>query len=82
LVDPEVLNIAFQTERILITHDRGSGELIFVKHHPHPGVILLRLGSMVPLVTIISRLDHVLLKHAHELDQFIVVTPNLIRVRR
>jgi predicted nuclease of predicted toxin-antitoxin system len=82
LVDPEVLNIAFQTGRILIAHDRGFGELIFVKHRPHSGVILLRLGPMVPLATIVSRLDHVLSKHAHELDQFIVVTPNLIRVRR
>ncbi len=44
--------------------------------------ILLRLGPFASLETTIARLDLVVSQHQHELDQFIVVTPSLIRVRR
>jgi len=80
--DDEVLAIAYRERRILITRDRDFGELVFVYRQPHRGVILLRLGSSPPLATIRARLGEVLSQHAPELDHFIVVTPNLIRVRR
>jgi predicted nuclease of predicted toxin-antitoxin system len=82
LPDTDVLAIAYQEKRTLITHDRDFGELVFVELQPHAGVILLRLGPFASSETFISRLDHVFFQHGHELDQFIVVTPNLIRVRR
>jgi predicted nuclease of predicted toxin-antitoxin system len=82
LPDNEVLAIAEREDRILITHDRHFGGLVFVKHQPHAGVILLRLGSRPPLDLIITRLTVVLTDYSHELDQFIVVTPDRIRVRR
>ncbi len=42
LLDQEVLAIANQEGRIVITNDRSDfGELIFRYHHPHRGVILL-----------------------------------------
>ena len=82
LPDNEVLAIAEREERILITHDRHFGGLVFVKHQPHAGVILLRLGSRPPLDLIVSRLTAVLASYAHELHQFVVVTPDRIRVRR
>lgn len=82
LPDTEVLAIAERDDRVLITHDRHFGGLVFVDHRPHAGVILLRLGSQPPLDVILSRLTDVLTGHAHELDDFIVVTPDRIRVRR
>jgi predicted nuclease of predicted toxin-antitoxin system len=82
LPDDEVLAIAYRERRILITRDRDFGELAFVHLQPHRGVILLRLGSAPPLATIRVRLEEVLSQHTPELDQFIVVTPNLIRIRR
>lgn len=82
LPDTDVLAIAHREKRTLITHDRDFGELVFVEHQPHAGVILLRLGPFAVLETMISRLDVVLSQHGHELDQFIVVTTSLIRVRR
>jgi predicted nuclease of predicted toxin-antitoxin system len=82
LPDHEVLAIAYRERRILITRDRDFAELVFVHFQPHNGVILLRLGSSPQLATIRARLGEVLSQHAPELDQFIVLTPNLIRIRR
>lgn len=82
LPDPEVLDIAYRERRVLITHDRDFGGLVFVDQQPHAGVILLRLGTPPPLDLIIARLTTVLTDHAHVLDDFIVVTADRIRVRR
>ena len=82
LPDPEVLDIAFRERRVLITHDRHFGGLVFVEHQPHAGVILLRLGSPPPLTLTIDRLTEVFTAYAHVLDAFIVVTPDRIRVRQ
>ncbi len=82
LSDRDILGIAYREQRILITHDRDFGELVFVQLLPHAGVILLRLGPLVPLVTATTRLNHDLSQHTPELDQFVVVTHSLARVRR
>jgi predicted nuclease of predicted toxin-antitoxin system len=82
LPDRDILAIAYREQRILVTQDRDFGELVFVHLLPHAGVILLRFGPLVPLATVITRLDHVLSQHTHELEQFVVVTQNLVRVRR
>ena len=82
LPDRDILATAYREQRILVTQDRDFGELVFVRLLPYAGVILLRLGPLVPLTTVITRLDHVLSQHTHELDQFVVVTHNLVQVRR
>ena len=43
LPDRQVLAIAKNEQRILITNDRDFGELIFRQRMPHAGVILFRL---------------------------------------
>lgn len=79
--DPSILAVAYREKRTVVTHDRDFGELVFVENQPHSGVIYLRLGSSPTLELAIARLDEVLANHAHELARFIVVTPQLIRVR-
>jgi predicted nuclease of predicted toxin-antitoxin system len=81
LPDSDVLAIARREARILITRDRDFGELVFAKHQPHAGVILLRLGSAPPLAMAIARLSEVLTDHAPQFNRFIVVTRDRIRVR-
>jgi predicted nuclease of predicted toxin-antitoxin system len=81
LPDVEVLRIAAEEGRILITDDRDFGELVFRQRQAHVGVIYLRLGAYVPLETAIERLDHVLERYAEQLDQFLVVSPHRVRVR-
>ncbi len=78
--DEEVLAIAHAEGRVLITQDRDFGDLIFRQHHRHSGVIYLRLGTS-SFTARRERLDYVLDNYADQLDRFIVVTQNTIRVR-
>ena len=82
LPDPQVLAIAVAERRILLTDDRDFGELVFRQGQPHAGVIYFRLGDFAELSTKIDRLDHVLTHYADQLDQFLVVTGQRVRVRR
>src|SRR5579883_1640292 len=43
--DREIIRKAHAENRILITADKDFGELIFREHHPHHGVVLLRLEN-------------------------------------
>lgn len=81
LPDEEVLAIARREGRILITNDRDFGELVFKRGHLHTGVIYLRLPTY-HLPTVQEAVARVLSEHAQELDQFLVVTPRGVRVRR
>ena len=82
LPDVEVLRIAHEEKRTLITDDRDFGELIIRERRPHMGVIYLRLGDYVPLELAVERLEYVLTHHADQLDQFLVVTRHRVRARQ
>lgn len=81
IFDYEVLETAHREGRIVITNDRDFGGLIVRHGFPHAGVIYLRLYTP-DVARKRDRLASVLAEHAHELDQFIVVTERTIRVRR
>ena len=74
LHDRQILAMAFAERRILLTNDKGFGNLVFHERQPHAGVILFRLGY-VSIDSRIAFLQRVLNDHTRELDQFIVVTP-------
>jgi predicted nuclease of predicted toxin-antitoxin system len=78
--DEEVLSLALQEQRILITDDRDFGEWVFRFKHPHAGVIFLRLGTYAPLELKVERLSFVLTHYADQLDQFLVVKKGNVRV--
>lgn len=80
LPDRQILEIARNELRIVLTNDTDFGDLVFREHLPHAGVILFRLGY-VSLPDRIARLQQVLVNHADQLDRFIVVTARNIRVR-
>jgi hypothetical protein len=75
-----VLALAHRHQRILVTDDRDFGELVFRGGRPHAGVIYLRLG-IADLALRIDRLGYVLVNHASQLDRFLVVTREAVRVR-
>lgn len=79
--DHEVLAVAREEGRILLTNDRDFGELIFRQRLPHQGVILFRLQS-VSLDAKLGALREVLLHHADQLGSFLVVSEAGVRVRR
>jgi predicted nuclease of predicted toxin-antitoxin system len=66
---------------VLITDDRDFGELIFRLRQPHSGVIYLRLDTVLFEVRA-RRIDEVLATYRDELDQFLVVTEDSVRIRR
>ena len=80
LQDREVLRIAFNERRVLITNDRDFGELVVRQRMAHAGMILLRLGAE-DLATKQWWLRHVLEQHAQDLGGIVVVTEPGVRVR-
>lgn len=82
LPDPEVLEISRNERRVLITNDRDFGELIYRQLLPHSGVIYFRLPLDTTADQKIAWLRRILSDYADRLDQFIVVDPHRIRVRR
>ena len=63
LPDEQVLAIAQEEQRVLVTEDRDFGELVFRHHSLHPGVIYLRLPPMEPEAKT-ARLNDVLTHYA------------------
>jgi predicted nuclease of predicted toxin-antitoxin system len=81
ILDPDVLKIALNTQRILITNDTDFGELVISRGLEHSGVILLRLDPM----TAREKSEHLvrlLAGFADQMDAFIVVSASGVRVRR
>lgn len=80
--DDEVLHMAFQENRILITIDKDFGDIVFRSNKDHCGIILLRLLSW-QLQHKITILENVLIRYTAELEyNFIVVTEQSVRMVR
>ncbi len=81
LPDREILAIAVREGRVIITNDPDFGELVVRHGQPHVGIIYMRV-LQADYATKQARLAYVLSRHAHELDQLIVVTLETVRIRR
>src|SRR6266436_8293758 len=82
LPDQEVLSLAVQEQRILITNDRDFGELIFRQHHTHFGIILFRLKNSKDIAKKVQWLQTILQEHKQHLHEYLVVTQNGIRIHK
>ena len=74
LDDRSILEWAVADNRIVVTCDKGYGELVFCHQLPHRGVILLRLADETPARKIVML--NYLLEEAGPLleDNFVVVS--------
>lgn len=80
--DEEVLQKATAEKRILIANDKDFGEMIFRRHQPHAGAVLLRLSDETD-ENKIRVVQQVLNRFAVYLtDNFLVATENNIRIAR
>jgi predicted nuclease of predicted toxin-antitoxin system len=81
--DPVVVEAASGDDRMVITLDRGVGDIGNFPPGSHGGVLILRPVSQDP-VSILTLVDRLLA--AHELDEFsrcvAIVEPQRVRVRR
>lgn len=81
--DPVVVQAASDDGRLVITLDRGIGDIRAFPPGTHAGVVVLRPVSQDP-VSILALLDRLL--DAHELDEFsrcvTIIEPQRVRIRR
>lgn len=81
--DPVVVQAATDEDRLVITLDRGVGDIRTFPPGSHAGVVVLRPVSQDPasVVTLIDRL-----LDAHDLEEFsrcvVIVEPQRVRIRR
>ncbi|SRR5450756_1969926 len=78
--DRDVIQKAFEQNRVLITNDKDFGELVFREKKPHKGVILLRLEDerSANKIAVLQRLIEKYEKSLH--GNFIVVTETIVRI--
>lgn len=78
--DDEILRIALENERILITMDKDFGEKIYREKRAHYGVILLRLKDERKKNKI-AAMDRLLASFSTRISgQFVVVTDTRVRL--
>jgi len=80
--DEELLKKARDTDRLLLTRDKGFGALAFLKPEESPGVILLR-GRPAALEAVHHEPKRLLVEHKEEELKrlFCVVEPHRHRIR-
>ena len=78
--DEEVMALAVEERRILITEDKDFGELVFIRRLPHPCII--RLVDM-PVVEKLMAIRELIESHPGAMREgtLIVVTRNRVRIR-
>ena len=80
--DDEVLKIANEEGRILLTQDKDFGELVYRLRKVHLGIILIRLGTDTAIEKA-KLVNSVLLEHGEKfLNAFTVIQVNAIRIRK
>ncbi len=80
--DDQILQRAATENRIVLTYDKGFGEMVFRESKPHTGVVLMRLVDRTT-ANEISKLRRLFEEHAEKLlGNFVVVTEERIRIAR
>lgn len=80
--DVEVLTLANNEDRILLTADKGFGELVFRQRQVAAGVVLVRVLGTTPAQRAEIVADAIA-AHRDELrGAFTVITPAFVRIRR
>jgi len=80
--DDDIIQKAFEENRILITNDKDFGEKIYRERYPHRGVVFLRLDDE-RANSKIETIQKLLQGYANELaDCYVVVTETRVRFAR
>lgn len=78
--DEQVLAIAYEQGRVLLTNDTDFGELVVRDGLPHAGIILFRIRSRSFAIRS-ARLLQVLDEYSGQLGRFLTVTEDSVRLR-
>jgi len=82
LPDDEVLLLAYEEDRILITNDKDFGTLVFAQKKPHHGVVLFRLHKETKEAYHQKMRDLLATYNESLRNGFIVATDAHVRFRR
>ena len=79
--DEELLALAMEESRILVTEDKDFGELVFVRRLPHPCIV--RFVGMT-VTEKVAAMQELIEQHAETMSEgaLIVVTARRVRIRR
>jgi predicted nuclease of predicted toxin-antitoxin system len=81
MADDEIIRIAKQENRIIITSDKDFGELVYKRGLAHQGVLLLRIDELT-VQQRISVISQIITEHGAMLNgHFCVFQKDLLRVR-
>jgi predicted nuclease of predicted toxin-antitoxin system len=81
ILDEEVLKKAFDESRILLTEDKGFGELVFHLRKPTRGIVLLRFDVQQTNLKLL-RLRQLIQTHSQKLKvSFVIVDAEKFRFR-
>ena len=80
--DEQVLHLANDENRLLLTQDKDFGELVYRMKMVHNGIVLIRLGFS-PAPEKARLVNFVLLEYGEKLlKAFTVIQPNAVRIRQ
>jgi predicted nuclease of predicted toxin-antitoxin system len=79
LPDSEILRLASEQERIVLTADKDFGELVFRRLFPCHGVILLRLSAPSERERLSLFIQYWPVVEQHAVGHFIVLTDKQVR---
>jgi predicted nuclease of predicted toxin-antitoxin system len=79
--DSYILDLAVQEQRLVITMDKGFGELVYQSSQPHAGVLLLRLEDARSDEKVVV-VQEIFLQHTADLpNHFSVYQNGRLRIR-
>ena len=81
LPDPNILLTAVRERRVLVTHDRDFGDIVFHQNQGHAGLIYLRLRDQSP-TNLLMRVEAAMTLGPDENHLFLVVSDHRIRPAR
>ncbi len=81
--DSQILEMALEQDRVLITGDKDFGDIVFQHRKDHCGVILLRFKYTTSLSVKIRMFEKLLNEFPHEINSnFIIATETNIRIAK
>ena len=79
--DTEVLEMATQTGRVLLTEDKDFGDLVFRTSQSAHGVLLIRLSDLPPREAASLVCDVIAARGQEIVCHFAVLTSKVLRIR-
>jgi predicted nuclease of predicted toxin-antitoxin system len=80
--DEDVMTLALQEHRMLLTEDKDFGRLVHAGRPAAPGVLLLRFGARARTGMATTVVELVKQRGADLAGRFVVVTPGRVRIGR